>query len=130
VSGQGFQFTPYGILPLGAAPPVQSDEPAPSIVQPAPQVERVVPTYAPARPLTGVADAKPSAVAVPQAGLTADKPLTAKQLKKVAKARIRQLDKILKQMPALEAERASLKRIIDAAEKPAAVVRPIRASGA
>ena len=106
----GFQFTPFGILPLNASVPQPSAEfVAPSVVhrQSGEQtsVSPALPQLPAARPVVGSA----------QARLDPSRPLTGGQLMAVAKARVKELDKILRQVPALEAERAGLQRLIDAA---------------
>jgi len=126
----GFEFTPWGILPIGAGASLGAGtEAAPAVVvrpEPAAPVERITPTYP-----TGAAPIAASAPARTSTLLDPGKPLTGKQLVAVAKARIRELDRMLKQVPAIEAERAELLRLVDAAKatKPVATVRSLRASG-
>lgn len=110
-----FQHTPWGIVPIGTPMPAQGEEVAPGIAHSAravtqasqPQIARSVST--PPTPSAAKAvDAKTL--------LSAGAPVTGKQLMAAAKARVKELDRLLRQVPALEAERASLLRLIQAAQ--------------
>jgi hypothetical protein len=115
----GFQFTPVGIIPLGAPAPDLGDNVAGATVH-VPMPEGVASPDASATPLR----AMPSApAAAPDALFDPGKPLTGKELAKAAKARIKVLDRMLRTVPALEEERASLKRLL-AAAAPAARKKP------
>jgi hypothetical protein len=123
-SAHAFQYTPFGIIPLGAAIPTDA-----GVTEPAPAAS---PRAAPMRAQTEIAvsDLHDRNSAPPP---KTDKPVTGKQLAAAAKARIRELDKYLAAVPAVEAERAGLARLLDAyaaapTKRPAKVVS-LRASG-
>ncbi len=108
----GFQFTPAGILPLGAPTPNFGDEVSPSnVAVQAPEIAREVP---PAGAPVATAPRAKGASAEP-AAFDPGQPLTGKDLAKAARARIRVLDQMLRAVPALQEERASLKRLLAAA---------------
>lgn len=119
----GVQFTPFGMIPLGAPIP-QADEVSPGAVPVTPRSapsEVIVPMYAPVRPDPSQTPfAMPPMAAEPSAHRTTPvtpvaKPVTGRELLKAARARVRELDKILRTMPALKAERDAMQRLVDAA---------------
>lgn len=95
----GYQFTPGGIIPLGqaAAAAGAGDEPSPA----------VVPLAAPAL------DASPPKNAPPPNAFDASKPLTGKQIAAMARARLREVERTLASVPALERERDGLRHILE-----------------
>lgn len=107
----GFQFTPDGIIPLGEAGPNLGENVAPAVVHVRQPEGATSSSTAPA-PLRAT---PPAPAAAPDALFDAGTPLTGKELAKAAKARIKVLDKMLRTVPALEEERASLKRLLAAA---------------
>ena len=113
----GFQFTPAGIIPLDQKAPDFGDEvaggAAPRQRAPDPEPE------APAK------SAEPTKI-VPGQYQTFDptKPLTGRELLAQAKARVKEIDRQLRSVPALQAERARLTALIEAAK--AAVPRRSR----
>jgi hypothetical protein len=102
--GGGFQFTPFGVFPLGADIPVTSEMVPGAIIQGA-EPDRLV-----AAPVA----ARPPAVLTIDPG----KPLTGKQLFAMAKARITEIDRQLRTVPALQSERAQLSALMLAAKPP------------
>jgi hypothetical protein len=123
----GFQFTPVGILPLGLPGPNLGEEVAGGAVvaQPAQSLQ---PEFVPPVPLRALPAASPKLAPAPTASSSsgATEPLTGKEIARLARARIRALDKILRSVPALEEERASLKRLLAAA---APAPRPRKPTG-
>lgn len=105
-AGSGFQFTPYGIFPLGVPVPTAGDE----VMGATAAVET---TEAPEPPASSAQ--KSSA---PALRFDPGKPLTGKQIAAMARARIRELDAILRTVPALQAERSSLATLLLAAKTP------------
>ena len=97
----GYEFTPFGIVPLGTAVHVADDAPAPAVVHPAP-------AQGPSSP---VAPPRPPTVAPPASA----EPLTGKAIAAMARARIREIDKALRNVPALERERDELRALLAAA---------------
>ena len=100
---QGFQFTPAGVIPLGekapdfgehiagGAVPLQAEADA-AAAQPTKIVPGRYPTFDPTKPLTG------------------------RELVAQAKARVKEIDRQLRAMPALQNERARLTALLDAAK--------------
>ena len=103
-SEHAFQFTPFGVIPIGApVPETATDHVAGANPYVAPPVERVqVPDYRTALP-TAATNAKPAG------------PLTGKQIAAQCKARIKELDKALAAVPAMQAERTYLRQLLAAA---------------
>jgi hypothetical protein len=99
----GFQFTPGGIVPLGAPVPAMTEDAAGGFV-PA-SAERPA-----ERDVSAPAAARHAAVVAPS-----DQPLTGKQILALAKARMRVIAKTLAAVPALERERESLRLLVAAA---------------
>jgi hypothetical protein len=104
----GFQFTPMGMIPLGAPIPAMPDEVAPGFAPTSDLATIVEASAPPCLAPTGRPGAAPVAI-------QATKPITGRELLKAAKARVRELDKILRTMPALKAEREAMQRLVDAA---------------
>ena len=98
----GYQFTPFGMFPLGAPVPDAGD----AVVGATARVETP-------EPVRQIQATKPAA-----SSFDPGKPLTGKQLVAVARARIKELDKILRAVPALQEERSSLASLILAATPP------------
>lgn len=110
--GHGYQFTPFGILPLGAAPPALGD------VVSGGTAEVPRPADGPQAATTQVtrdqgAPAKPAVKAA--AGFDPKKPITGRQIVSQARARVREIDRTLRKVDDLRAERASLSALIAAA---------------
>jgi hypothetical protein len=105
--GQGFQFTPFGIIPLGETPPNVGDDVVPGTAR----VTRPEPT----RDVAAARQDFPPVPPVTAAAISRGTPLKGRDLVAAARARVREITKALRAVPALEAERASLKRLIDAA---------------
>src|SRR6185312_14859698 len=108
----GFEWTPAGPVPIGTGGQYAAgDEPsAPVIPRPEAAVpERIEPTYAvPVRPLVAMAATAPTSAppqSPPSPTFDLGKPLTGRQLLTVAKARVKELDRMLRQVPAIQAER-------------------------
>ena len=113
-----FQYTPFGILPAGAQiPSIRFDEPAPA--------GKAMEAVASARPPTSPPP-NPTHILMPvlpspsTARFTIDpgQPLTGKQLMAGAKARIKEIDRQLRNVPALQSERAQLTALVLAATLP------------
>lgn len=98
--GQGFQFVPgHGMVPLGESVPTSSTPQAP-IAMSAPPRERET---EPLTKTTSTLHFDPS------------RPMTGKELLTVAKARVKEIDRQLRAMPILQAERTQLAALIVAA---------------
>ena len=96
----GFEFTPGGIVPLGAAV-IASDpsEPAPAVVR------RAAPTES--APIASTTQQSSSASAPPRGD--AGKALTAKEILAPARARLRELERLV---PTLTKERDMLRALL------------------
>lgn len=116
----GFQYTPFGLFPLDAPVPTATDtmpSSTPSAVaeaviaqiERAPRVEQL-------------------SLRVEPAPVARDKPVTGRDILRMAKARVKEIDKTLRAVPALEAERAEMQRLIDAATKKPSPVRSIKSA--
>lgn len=115
----GFEFTPAGILPLGQSQNLQvgREDVAPPVVKPPSTMPQIAGAATPpATVVTGPA-------MLPAKG---DKPLTARELLTLARARIKEIDRQLRNVPALQTERASLQGLISAAQAAAKAERRIR----
>lgn len=101
MSSHGFQYTPFGILPLDASVPTAGDTVMPGAVASAEAatVETPAARQAPA----------------PATAARAAGPITGKQILGLARDRIREIDRLLRAVPALQAERASLQSLVRAA---------------
>lgn len=110
--GQGFQFTPMGIIPLGETAPAATLEPdqgrtralaQQTLAQARPEPS---PPRAPAPhvPMWGVPPVAANGSAGPE--------LSGRDLVKMARTRLRELDKLV---PRLVREREELRRLVDAA---------------
>lgn len=116
----GFQMTPIGIIRGDqAAPPADAGAPAPAMI---PQVA------APMAPVE-VAYAAPTqrqlllpGNAPPPSPALIDAPITGKQIVKQCKERMRVLEKALRAVPQMQEELESLRRLVEAAQRPAARV--------
>jgi hypothetical protein len=104
----GFEFTPLGITPLVDKPAVTGSE-QPSGFAFAPAVVARAPRQA---SLPGIA---PAPVAVAPTRVAASAPMTTQNVMKLARARLRDLDREIKRLRALETERDELRRLLAAA---------------
>lgn len=111
----GFEFTPAGIVPL-AAPTVENAIAPAAVAAPAASVVPDRKALEPSR--------KASSIEAPAA--SAGKPLN---VCKLARARLKEIEREIKRLQSLEKERDELRRLLDAAKtKPLAVVRGITAA--
>ena len=102
--GQGFQFVPgIGPVPLGESVPVSTDAMPPVATMAATKTPQAV-----------------EAAPVVSSAIDPRKPLTGRQLLGIAKARVKEIDRQLRAMPALQHERAQLSALIHAAQLPKA----------
>lgn len=112
-AGQGFEFTPLGIVPIGSAVNV-GDQVSGGVVPRTTAVQIDSEPPSPALPSRAL-----SSLATPRlTGLqdnVASKPLDGKRISALIKARLKELDKLLAAVPALERERSSLKALLAAA---------------
>lgn len=107
----GYQFTPAGIIPLTAAAPSLGEHVSGATARI--DVVRVEPRVAP-----GPSTPTPTQAAKAKAnGFDPTKPLTGKQLMTAARRRIKEIDKILRNVDALKLERSQLSALIAAATK-------------
>ena len=105
----GFEFTPAGIVPLGTYREGQTEGAIAGAVVPPPPVAAVT-----ARPVVAAAA-----------------PISPRDVVRLARARLKDVEREIKRLHKLEAERDELKRLLDAAAgKPLALVRslPTRAA--
>lgn len=109
-----FQFTPNGIVPLGQVAPAPGDTAVSGGAALLAAVQRATEQHLQGQTVPSTRAVNPVApqAARPIAG--APSPLTGKQLVANIKARIRELDKALAKMPAMQDERAYLQRLLDA----------------
>ena len=122
--GEGYEFTPLGPVPLGegqavwnrlggadhvagGAVDVAASEESATDMADAALVRRAAIAHRPAQP-QAVEPARPAAAA----------PVTARTLLAGARKRIRELDALLRRMPALQAERDGLARLVAVASPP------------
>lgn len=119
----GFQYTPFGVFPLDTAVPTATDtmpSALPSVV-----AESVIAQLdrAPRVESVSLSNRLPEPARVPR-----DKPVTGRDILRMARARVKEIDKALRAVPTLEAERAEMQRLIDAATKKATPVRSIKSA--
>lgn len=122
--GAGFQYTPFGMLPLDQAVPTSTTEHPGAVLE----VHRDAPTAeGDSHP---VKQAEPVKRAEKRAPAIASAPLTPGALVKQARARVREIKAELRRMRALEKELAELERLIRAAkQRPQSNVRALRSAG-
>lgn len=106
----GFQFTPFGVFPLGASVPAMEPE---AIAPGGAAVVEAVHQQAQQQP--EAARLLGAAKRLATQPLDPGRPLTGRELMTQAKARIRAIDALLRGVPKLQAERASLARLVQAA---------------
>lgn len=119
----GFEFTPGGMAPLGSAPAASGDSLKEASAARAGLERKFV-----GQPAVKIQEAP----AAPQPKRKAEKPISPREVVRLAKRRRRDIKAELKHHARLENELAQLERLIGAAEgKPLAVVRdmPQRARG-
>ena len=118
----GFEFSHMGIVPLGTPYMAVSSDPIPGGLA----LDRA---FA-APPVSAPAQSAPAAPATAQTASSPAQqgPLKGAQLKQMAKARIKEIDKILRAMPALQEERAELSGLLAAMDAAKRATR--RTSGA
>lgn len=110
----GFEFTPFGIVPLGTPMHAVGDQMMAPVIRSLPESTEAV-----------IAQASPPVTKLTApVKVTPTKPVTGKDILRMAKARVKDIDKLLSAVPALEMERAAMQRLVDAANaKPGKVVR-------
>lgn len=113
--GHGFEYTPMGIVPLGTnVGQIEGIAPATGVTQAhehaesAPLASRQMPLIVRGKPLVPAAALRPIDVI------------------KLARARLRDVEREIKRLQKLEVERDELKRLLDAAARPLAVVRQMK----
>jgi len=118
--GQGFQFTPYGVLPLGAVGGNQPPEMAPAVVR-----AGFAPVSVPIAESAPVA--QPVAIAQSRPQPFKRETLRPADVLKAARARVREIKAELKHHTRLQCELRQLQNLLAAARiKPAADVKPLR----
>lgn len=124
MDGQGFQFTPMGVLPLGAVTGGVSKKMAPAVVRPQPSSAQAP------QQLTLPAMPQAPVFATPSTVATSSALITPRDVVKAARARVREIRAELKHHKRLQSELAELERMLAAARsKPKAVVTTIRRTG-
>jgi len=121
VNGQGFQFSPMGIIPLpeGEVSGVDDESFSPGAVALAAVAPRTIPRPAPSD------DEDDSEDEIRPASKIKTGSLKPRDVVKLAKRRLREIKAELKHHERLKREKASLERLVEAASKPVALVRPI-----
>lgn len=119
--GTGFQFSPFGILPLGTSVAPDSDQHAPAAIRSLAVVPTPPPLVSPARP--GQPE-RIGALAAATQPVVASSP---RAVVKAAGARVKQIKVELRRMAALKKELDELERLLRAAkQKPEPRIRALR----
>lgn len=116
MSGQGFEWTPSGPVPIGTAGQFAHGDAVEASVVPA---QGTLPGFAPSPGPVGIA--AQNVAPVPGAAL----PLTPRSLVRLARERVRAIKVELRRLRGLETELAELESLIAAAKRGAATVRHI-----
>lgn len=122
----GYEFTPFGLMPLGTNFGALEEKMAPAVIVEADSVE--VPAHI-APPIVVAPVAHHPRVAAQLPVVAPSSPLTSKSLVQRARAELRAIEKEIKRLRALEKQRDELKRLLDAASaKPRPAIRTIARS--